>query len=136
MRHTTHPGIGSEASGSFVVPNPDHRAHDVANRIVTNPVIKLLVGLIAALLGLAITIGVAYISLTVSNIDTRLDGQDQTNAAQDVRIRKLEDWQTETRARAGTVEEYAGYMQKSVEQGDRLLQLLERALDRLSHTRK
>jgi hypothetical protein len=117
-RAATHPGV--EHSGSIPLPS----ATGTAEKIVTNPVYKLLAGVIFALFGLLATIALAYISLKISTIDGRLTHHDKINAQQDTEIRQLREWRVAHSASEDTRSQYKEFLESSQAQGAEFVELV------------
>lgn len=107
-----------------------------AERIVTNPVYRLLAAMIASLCMLVGTIGIAYVSLKVSSIESVLSAQDARNDHQDHEIQVLREWRIQQDARGSMQDWYREFLKNSKSQGDEFTALIRDIRDRLPDPRK
>lgn len=133
-RAATIPGIESapaHTSGQYAIvtvpaPAPASAPNPLgaAEKIVTNPVIKLMAGMIAALVGLLSAIGIAYITLEISTIKASMHEERALNVAQGVEIRDLREWKAEISAQGGIYKQYSETLASSRKQAEESTELL------------
>lgn len=131
-RAVTHTGF--EGSGQIHVP-PTH-AFDTAERLVSNPLLKLLGGAVVGLCSILIIVLLWSGNLKLSTIEAHLNTLDVANAELRRDVRELREWRTAQDARGDLWNSYREGIETQNRQGQEFLGLVREIRDRLPPARK
>lgn len=137
-RAATHPGL--EASGQIPIPSslaPDHMpAFYAVERLVSNPVLKLLGGAIVALCSFLVLVLLWSVNLKLSTIETHLIALDRADAELRVDVRELREWRARTDAWIDQWGNYRESVKAQAAQGEEFIKIMGEIRDRLPLARK
>lgn len=133
-RAVTHTGF--EGSGQVQVPPTHAHAFDTAERLVSNPLLKLLGGAVVGLCSILIIVLLWSGNLKLSTIEAHLTTLDVANAELRRDVRELREWRAAQGTRDDFWESYREGVENQNRQGQEFLELIREIRDRLPQARK